>query len=106
MSYNPALDGVRALAILAVVFFHCAVPWGSGGSLGVDAFFVLSGYLITALLAADSGMPVAFYARRALRLYPTLLVLIASYVAVAPVLWPGNDRWLIAGLTGFYLMDY
>jgi peptidoglycan/LPS O-acetylase OafA/YrhL len=110
MHYNPALDGVRALSILAVVSFHCRAPWGDGGFLGVDVFFVLSGYLITSLLAAEhqkGGVGIgAFYARRALRLYPTLLLLLLAYVVLAPVLWPTDDRWLIAAVTGFYFTDY
>lgn len=110
MHYNRALDGVRALAILAVVSFHCVAPWGSGGFLGVDVFFVLSGYLITTLLAAEhreGGIDIgAFYARRALRLYPTLLLLLLAYVALAPILWPSDDRWLVVALNGFYVMDY
>lgn len=110
MLYNPALDGVRALAILAVVFFHCQAPWHNGGFVGLDIFFVLSGYLITSLLKAEhvnGGISIGrFYARRALRLYPTLLLLIASYLILAPVLWPADRRWLASGLAGTYLMDY
>lgn len=110
MNYNPALDGIRAFAILAVVFFHCRVPWGDGGFIGVDVFFVLSGYLITSLLAVEhrsGGIEIgAFYARRAVRLYPTLLLLLLAYVVLAPVLWPTADRWLVAAVSGFYIMDY
>ena len=110
MPYNPALDGVRALSILAVVSFHCGTPWSGGGAIGLDVFFVLSGYLITSLLVDEhrnGGIEIGrFYARRALRLYPTLLLLLAAYLALAPVLWPTDDRWLIAGLSGLYLMDY
>ena len=110
MRYNRALDGVRALSILAVVFFHCRAPWGDGGFVGVDVFFVLSGYLITSLLTEahrNGGIEIgAFYVRRALRLYPTLLLLLAVYVVVAPVLWPADDRWLSAVLNAFYVMDY
>jgi peptidoglycan/LPS O-acetylase OafA/YrhL len=110
MPYNPAFDGLRALSILAVVFFHCETPWSGGGSIGVDVFFVLSGYLITSLLVAehDSGGIQAgrFYARRALRLYPTLLLLIAAYVVLSPTFWPTENRWLFAMLGAFYLIDY
>ena len=110
MRYNPALDGLRGLAILPVVFFHCQGPWFGGGYLGVDIFFVLSGYLITRLLAtehASGGIQVGrFYARRALRLYPTLLLMLAAYLVLAPTLWPGDDRWLNAVLAGTYVTDY
>lgn len=110
MQYNPAFDGVRALSILAVVSFHCEAPWGDGGFVGVDMFFVLSGYLITTLLMEEhrhGGIAIgAFYARRALRLYPTLLLLIATYVVLVPILRPADDRWLAAAAAGFYVMDY
>jgi len=109
-NYKPALDGIRALSIVMVVFFHCKVPWSGGGFIGVDIFFVLSGYLITSLLAEEhrkGGIEIgAFYARRALRLYPTLLILLLAYVALAPVLWPTDDQWLAAAMAGFYVTDY
>ncbi|TGP85217.1 acyltransferase, partial [bacterium M00.F.Ca.ET.222.01.1.1] len=50
MPYNPALDGLRAISILAVLAFHCEVPLLHGGFFGVDLFFVLSGFLITTML--------------------------------------------------------
>lgn len=79
----PALDGVRALAVLAVLADHAGVPGLSGGFVGVDVFFVLSGFLITSLLLdehrrtgrVDLG---AFWARRARRLLPALTVLVAA----------------------------
>ena len=90
ITYQPALDGVRALAVLAVLFFHGEVAGFGGGYLGVSVFFTLSGFLITSLLAAetDSRGSVrlgAFYARRARRLLPAsvllvVLVMIASIV--------------------------
>ena len=110
MPYNPALDGVRALSILAVVLFHCEVPGARGGFIGLDVFFVLSGYLITSLLTAEhrrGGIEIGpFYAHRALRLYPSLLLLIGAYVGLAPILWPMDDRWLSAALAAFYVYDY
>src|ERR1017187_9353838 len=48
--YRPALDGIRAVAVLAVIAYHFGYRWAPGGFLGVDVFFVLSGYLITSLL--------------------------------------------------------
>lgn len=75
MRYQPALDGIRGLAVLAVLAYHADLPWAKGGFLGVDAFFVLSGYLITALLLAEwhsSGSIdlVNFWVRRMRRLLP------------------------------------
>ena len=52
-THVPALDGIRAVAVAAVLAFHGGLSWATGGFLGVDAFFVLSGYLITALLLAE-----------------------------------------------------
>ena len=110
MKYNPALDGIRALSILLVVLFHCGVPGLGGGFAGLDIFFVLSGYLITSLLLAqlrDGEMGVSrFYARRALRLYPTLLIMLVVYLGLAPVLWPSENRWLSAALAATYMWDY
>lgn len=90
-SYVAALDGVRALAVLGVLAFHGGVSWLRGGFLGVDAFFVLSGFLITTLLIDEwrrSGTIRlgAFWARRARRLLPALfavLVFVACYAAFA-----------------------
>src|SRR3954471_12950753 len=77
-----ALDGLRAAAVLAVLGFHGGLTWARGGFLGVDAFFVLSGYLIVSLLLAESQRTgriaiVAFWARRIRRLLPALLLLVA-----------------------------
>jgi peptidoglycan/LPS O-acetylase OafA/YrhL len=84
--YRPALDGVRAFAVAAVVLFHAGVAGLSGGFLGVDAFFVLSGFLITSLLLAEHAATgsirlVAFWGRRARRLLPALLVVLVAVVA-------------------------
>ena len=84
--YEPALDGLRALAVLAIIAYHFDYSWARGAYLGVDLFFILSGFLITTLLImewrrSDTVALRAFWARRARRLLPALLVLLV-FVAV------------------------
>lgn len=89
MKYQPSLDGVRALAVIAVVMGHTHVI--NGGGRGVDVFFVLSGFLITSILLKQP--PLAdFYLRRARRLLPALFVFILAYVCVGPFLLPHDDH--------------
>ena len=95
LGYAPALDGVRAVAVVAVLLFHGGVSWAGGGFLGVDVFFVLSGFLITTLLleeASGTGRVAlrAFWARRARRLLPALLVVIGAVLALSQ--WIAPDR--------------
>jgi peptidoglycan/LPS O-acetylase OafA/YrhL len=82
IGYHGGLDGIRALAIVAVLLYHGGVVWAGGGFLGVEAFFVLSGFLITSLLIGEwrgSGTLAlrAFWARRARRLLPALFCMVA-----------------------------
>ena len=63
LAYLPALDGMRACAVLAVMMFHGGIPHMDGGFMGVDAFFVLSGFLITSLLIRDRQSPADLPAR-------------------------------------------
>ena len=84
--YWPALDGLRALAVLAVVAFHAGAAWLPAGFLGVDVFFVISGFLITTLLLRESESRGAislsdFWRRRAARLLPALLLMLAGVAA-------------------------
>jgi len=86
--YLPALDGIRAAAVLAVLFYHGGRSWAAGGFLGVDAFFVLSGFLITVLLLAEwekeNGIGLrAFWARRARRLLPALFLVVGAVALYA-----------------------
>jgi len=79
--YLPGLDGLRAVAVLGVIAYHLNFSWARGGLLGVEVFFVLSGYLITDLLAAEyhrrQGIGLRrFWMRRARRLLPALLVML------------------------------
>ena len=81
LGYIPALDGLRAVAVIAVLFYHGNVRWMPGGFLGVDVFFVISGYLITSLLLSDWREHHRirfgnFYLRRARRLLPALFVML------------------------------
>ncbi|HXK33637.1 MAG TPA: acyltransferase family protein [Dehalococcoidia bacterium] len=91
ITYMPALDGVRGLAVAGVLAYHGGLSWARGGFLGVDAFLVLSGYLITTLLLVEGdardGIDLrAFWMRRARRLLPALFVLIAGVAAYAALL--------------------
>ena len=101
----PGLDGVRALAVLAVLAFHESLPWIPGGFLGVDVFFVLSGYLITDLLVVrfgrdgNIGLP-GFYQRRARRLLPALALMLLTVTAAVSVLEPGQRAGLRPALLG------
>jgi peptidoglycan/LPS O-acetylase OafA/YrhL len=90
-AYRPALDGLRACAVLAVIAYHLGAPWMPGGFLGVDAFFVVSGYLITSLLLHERAVHGrvslrAFWLRRARRLLPAVLVSLIAVLA-AVLVW-------------------
>jgi len=110
MKYNPALDGIRALAVLGVIAFHCHVPGAWFGRYGVDVFFVLSGFLITTLLRQEAeagGIRFgAFYLRRLRRLYPALLLMLALYLLTFPLLGVPGHHIEDAAVAATYLMDY
>lgn len=83
LRYQPALDGLRAIAVVAVLLYHGQVTWLPGGFLGVDLFFVLSGFLITGLLLAEYARRgtidlVRFWGRRARRLLPALFLVLSA----------------------------
>lgn len=109
MAYSPALDGLRAVAIILVVLFHARAPFALGGFVGVDVFFVLSGYLITSLLLAEIKSTgkvdlAQFWWRRMIRLTPALVAMLLAYLLLASVLWPGTtDHALQALLAAAYL---
>ena len=93
LAYLPALDGMRACAVLAVMMFHGGIPHMDGGFMGVDAFFVLSGFLITSLLIGEWRQALtiklgAFWARRARRLLPALLLMLLFVAFFASVIVP------------------
>ncbi|WP_274629280.1 acyltransferase family protein [Arvimicrobium flavum] len=85
--YNPAITGLRAVAIIPVIAMHSKVPGFSGGSFGVDLFFVLSGYLITSILVEEIKSYgrvdlLHFYRNRFLRLTPPLYAMLAMMLAL------------------------
>ena len=88
IQYIPAIDGLRAVAVIAVMFYHLGFTWIPGGFLGVDLFFVISGYVITRLLldsiAQSGGLDLrGFYIARARRLLPALLfMLTTTFIAI------------------------
>jgi peptidoglycan/LPS O-acetylase OafA/YrhL len=90
IAYRPGLDGLRALAVAAVFLYHSRIDWLPGGFLGVDLFFVLSGYLITSLLLVEwearNRIDLRrFWLRRARRLLPALVVVVLGSLALAAI---------------------
>lgn len=90
LAYRPDIDGLRAVAVLAVLFFHTRVPGFSGGFVGVDLFFVISGFLITSILLKDideGNYSIArFYERRIRRIFPALFPVITFTIFVGALL--------------------
>lgn len=112
MQYIAALDGLRAVAVLLVMAFHAHAPLAGGGYIGVDIFFVLSGFLITNILLAEHARTSqinfkSFYLRRLLRLTPALFMMLFIYLIFAPYAWPlYEDHLRDAFITAVYLSDY
>ncbi len=101
LRYRPALDGLRAVAVLAVLAYHWPATWMPGGFLGVEVFFVISGYLITSLLLGErlrtgANDLKAFWLRRARRLLPALYALLVVVSAVW-LIWHASE---VAALRG------
>ncbi|ODT98154.1 MAG: hypothetical protein ABS81_28505 [Pseudonocardia sp. SCN 72-86] len=97
--YAPGLDGLRAIAVLAVLAYHLELPWAGGGFLGVEVFFTLSGFLVTQLLVGELRArgrvdAKAFFLARARRLVPALVACVVATVVVYRLLLPGD----VAGL--------
>jgi len=97
IQYIPAIDGLRALAVIAVMFYHLGFSWIPGGFLGVDLFFVISGYVITRLLldsiAQSGGLDLrGFYLARARRLLPALLFTVITTTIAIGIWAPDTIR--------------
>jgi len=94
MKYRPEIDGLRALAVLPVIFYHAGFPLFSGGFIGVDIFFVISGYLITSIIVADliqnKFSIVDFYERRARRILPALTNVLIVTTVLAYLFMPAE----------------
>jgi peptidoglycan/LPS O-acetylase OafA/YrhL len=112
VQYVPALDGLRAVAVMLVFLFHRSYAHFPGGWVGVDIFFVLSGFLITSILVNEHEATGAislrrFYIRRAKRLLPALVVVVC--VGVAAAVWFQNetlDTLIDAAAALLYVVDY
>ncbi|WP_169923472.1 acyltransferase family protein [Paramicrobacterium agarici] len=114
IGFRPDIQALRAIAVLLVVIYHAGVPWLSGGYIGVDVFFVISGFLITAHLVSELSKYgrirfATFYARRIRRILPASLVVVAlSVVAAAiwipPLLQPRSFKESI--FTALYIPNF
>jgi len=116
--YRPDIDGLRAVAVLSVLFFHTKISGFTGGFVGVDVFFVISGYLITSIIARDMFQGnfsfLAFYERRMRRIFPALFFLVFTSTLIAAVLLAPSDflafaKTMIATtcfLSNFYFLNH
>ena len=104
-SYRPEIDGLRALAVIPVIFFHAGFEAFGGGFVGVDVFFVISGYLITSIISSDIDQGnfsfLKFYERRARRILPALFAVMFfcipfSYLFMLPSQLKDFSQSLIA----------
>ena len=101
-TFRPDVEGLRAVAVGAVLLYHAGVPWVGGGFVGVDVFFVISGYLITGLLLRElEGRGTlslrTFYARRARRLLPSLALVLVTVSVLAWLVLPPVRRATVYG---------
>jgi peptidoglycan/LPS O-acetylase OafA/YrhL len=98
MGYQPGLDGLRAVSVVAVILYHAGFGWMHGGFFGVEVFFVVSGFLITSLLLEEHGNSgtvslASFWRRRARRLLPALFAVLVAVAAWTAVLGSAEQRW-------------
>ncbi|HET9593283.1 MAG TPA: acyltransferase, partial [Solirubrobacterales bacterium] len=109
--YMPGLDGLRAIAVLAVIVFHLGFDWAPGGLLGVGIFFTLSGYLITDILLSQLNQRgkidfLRFWAARARRLLPALFVMLAIVTAWVTIFGPAQpDQFRKAVLSAVFYVN-
>jgi peptidoglycan/LPS O-acetylase OafA/YrhL len=109
--YMPGLDGLRAIAVLAVIVFHLGFDWAPGGLLGVGIFFTLSGYLITDILLSQLSQRgkidfLRFWGARARRLLPALFVMLAIVAAWVTIFGPAQpDQFRKAVLSSVFYVN-
>ena len=115
IKYRPEIDGLRAIAVISVIIYHLNENWLSGGFLGVDIFFVISGFLITGIIITEiqqnSFSLKQFYTRRIKRIYPAFITVMALVSFIASAIFIYNDfnklrktiELAIAFLSNFYL---
>lgn len=108
--YRPEIDGLRALAVLAVIVNHLSPQWLPGGFLGVDIFFVISGYVITASMVGRGPQPLGqclagFYRRRIQRLAPALITCVAITALLTCLFVPDPTASLLTGATALFGMS-
>jgi peptidoglycan/LPS O-acetylase OafA/YrhL len=113
MAYRPDIDGLRSVAVVPVVLFHFGINAVSGGFVGVDIFFVISGYLITTILAQSCGEQrlslggtlLDFYARRVKRIFPVLFVVVLATLAAGYLLLSPGD-YEAAGKSAIFTVTF
>jgi peptidoglycan/LPS O-acetylase OafA/YrhL len=101
--YIPAIDGLRAISVIAVLMYHLTLPWWPGGFLGVDLFFVISGYVITRLILDSIERSSAldlrkFYRSRIRRLFPALIFMVVTTTLFVGVWAPETVRRFVSDL--------
>lgn len=111
LTYMPCLDGMRACAVMAVMLHHSRAPFSAGGFIGVDIFFVLSGFLITQLLLTEYAKTgrislAQFYIRRALRLLPALFLFLALMLLFSGMFGGFITTAIDAGLVLGYVANW
>ena len=102
LRFRPDVEGLRAIAILLVVGYHAGLPFIPGGFIGVDVFFVISGFLITGLLVAEARSSgrvalASFWARRARRLLPAAVLVLVIVAVISWLVIPAIDHELVGG---------
>ena len=105
--YYPYIDGLRALAVLAVVIYHLYAPWLPGGFVGVDVFFVISGFVVSASIVSFRGRGLFqffayFYARRIKRIFPALIVCLLLTAYATALFIPASWLSAVNQKTGLY----